>query len=120
MRNPHAAEVDLDVLTIPALQRLMAGGALSAVELTRSYLLRIHRIDPAIKAVITTNPHAALEAADADRPRRDQAARGPLDGIPVLLKDNLDTSGLPTTAGSRALLGPPPAADAAVDRKSVV
>jgi amidase len=116
MRDPHLAEVDLDALTILDLQRWMADGALSAVELTRSYLGRIRRIDPLIRAVITTNPRVLREAADADQRRRDRAVRGPLDGIPVLLKDNLDTSGLLTTAGSRALLVPPPAADAAVVR----
>src|ERR1700733_13505584 len=116
MRNAPVAEVDLDALTILDLQRWMADGPLSAVELTRSYLGRIRRIDPLIRAVITTNPRVLREAADADRRRRDRAVRGPLDGIPVLLKDNLDTSDLLTTAGSRALLVPPPAADAAVVR----
>ncbi|MDQ2958313.1 MAG: amidase family protein, partial [Actinomycetota bacterium] len=92
--------------------RLLESGALSAVELAEYYLDRIARLDPELNAVLAIAPdvRAAAEASDARR----QAAGtlGPLDGIPLLIKDNIEAVGLPCAAGSRALLGSPPVADA--------
>jgi len=102
----------LDALTIPRLQQLMDGGRLSSRTLTASYLDRIRRLDHRLGAVLRVNPRALDEALASDRVRRRTGARGPLEGVPVLLKDNVDTADLPTTAGSRALLGSRPAADA--------
>ncbi len=104
----------LDVLTIPAIQQLFRRHRLTARELTERYLDRIATIDPLLGAVIVLDPTARAQAAAADRRRRDRRTRGPLDGIPVLLKDNVDTAHLQTTAGSRALLGAPPRSDAAL------
>ncbi|WP_285504929.1 amidase [Actinokineospora sp. NBRC 105648] len=103
---------DLDRATIPQLRRLMDRGELTAVELTQAYLNRIRVVDPKVHAVLKVDDTALAQAAASDRRRRAGHARGPLDGIPVLLKDNIDTRDLDTTAGSRALAGAPPLVDA--------
>ncbi|MFJ6749544.1 MULTISPECIES: amidase family protein [unclassified Streptomyces] len=107
----------LDTVTIPELQARMAEGSLTPSALTRTYLQRIKAIDPTIHAVLRTDPTALRQAAASDARHRRGAVRGPLDGIPVLLKDNVDTRGMPTTAGSRALAGSPPDTDAALVRR---
>ena len=92
--------------SVPELGALMASGALSSVELTEAYLRRIERLDPLLHAVIETNPAALEIAARRDAERRPAAVRGPLHGIPVLLKDNIATNdAMETTAGSLALVG---------------
>ncbi|RLK58271.1 amidase [Actinokineospora cianjurensis] len=103
---------DLDRATIPQLQRLMDRGLLSSVRLTQTYLDRIKTVDVKVNAVLRVDDTALAQAKASDQRRRSGHSRGPLDGIPVLLKDNIDTRGLITTAGSRALLGSPPSADA--------
>jgi amidase len=112
----HQPALDLDAATIPQLQDLMKHHKLSSVALTGSYLQRIRTIDPKIHAVIAVDPTALAQAAASDRRHRSGHTRGPLDGIPVLLKDNIDTKHLITTAGSRALLAKPPAKDATLVR----
>jgi amidase len=109
--------IDLDGATIPELQALMDRGKLSSVRLTRAYLDRVRTLDRKIHAVLAVDPTALAQAAASDLRRRTGHTRGPLDGIPVLLKDNIDTRGLATTAGSRALLPVPPARDAALVRR---
>ncbi|MFI0259638.1 amidase family protein [Streptomyces sp. NPDC017056] len=106
--------VDLDTVTIPQLQARMAGGSLTSAALTRAYLSRIETVNPKINAVLRTDPTALRQAAASDARHRRGDTLGPLDGIPVLLKDNVDTRGLPTTAGSLALAGSPPDTDAAL------
>ena len=95
--------------SISDLQDLMTRQELSARELTRMYLERIELIDrsgPAINSVIETNPDALAAAAALDEERASGQTRGPLHGIPILLKDNIDTSDqMMTTAGSLALEG---------------
>ncbi len=87
-------------------QDLQAGRVTSA-QLVAAYLARIEAIDrngPALHAVLALNPHAADDARALDEERRTSGARGPLHGVPVLLKDNIETQeNLPTTAGSLAL-----------------
>jgi Asp-tRNA(Asn)/Glu-tRNA(Gln) amidotransferase A subunit family amidase len=98
----------------------MAGGHTTAVELTQFYLDRIAAYDhagPRLNAVLVVNPRALDEARALDRERRQRRARGPLHGIPVLLKDNFDTRDLPTTGGSVALAGVVPTRDAFQVRK---
>ncbi|MGW6056667.1 amidase family protein [Streptomyces sp. NPDC055189] len=107
-----APGVDLDTVTIPELQARMDDGSLTASALTRAYLRRIDRVDPKIHAVLRTSPTALRQAAASDARHRHGKTLGPLDGIPVLLKDNVDTRDMPTTAGSLALAGSPPDTDA--------
>ncbi len=92
--------------SIPRLQRLMRKRDLSSVALTKAYLERIHDLNPLLGAVIETNPQAMQIAAARDRERRRHRVRGPLHGIPILLKDNIATNDrMETTAGSLALVG---------------
>jgi amidase len=104
--------------TAAEAQRLLGEGALSALELTDFYLDRIDRLNPRLNAVLAVDPEGARSAAaGSDARRRTGTLLGPLDGVPVLIKDNIEAVGLPGTAGSRALLNSPPAADAPlVDR----
>ncbi|BDM69232.1 amidase [Streptomyces nigrescens] len=114
-RSSAAPGLDhLDTVTIPELQARMADGSLTSAALTRAYLRRIATVDPTIHAVLRTDPTALRQAAASDARHRHGTARGPLDGIPVLLKDNVDTHDMPTTAGSLALAGTPPDRDAAL------
>ncbi|MBN6039216.1 amidase [Amycolatopsis sp. 195334CR] len=114
---PASAALDLDRSTIPQLQKLMDRGKLSSVRLTGQYLGRIRTVDREVRSVLAVDPTALAQAAASDLRRRTGHARGPLEGIPVLLKDNIDTRGQDTTAGSRALSGKPPVADATLVRK---
>ena len=112
---PVLAGVDLEAATIPDIQHAMRRGRFSSARLTRFYINRIARVDPLIRSVITVNPDAVEQAAKADRRRLRHRSRGLLDGIPVLLKDNIDTADdQPTTAGSLALLQTAPVRDADV------
>src|ERR1700728_4982605 len=90
--------------TLAALQAEMAAGALNSATLTGFYLQRISRLNPALHAIITVNADAEAEAEVRDAARAADGPRGPLDGVPVLLKDNVQAAGMPTTAGSPALL----------------
>jgi len=106
--------------TIPELQRAMEAGELTSVELVDFYLARIAAYDkagPKLKALILVNAAARDEAAALDAERERSGPRGPLHGIPVVLKDNVGTADMPTTAGSSALKGFTPAEDAFQVRK---
>ncbi len=111
---PDDFPADLGTATVAELHELLERGAATSVSLTAAYLRRIDELDvrgPALNSVRCLNPAAAAEAAAADE-RRAGGERGPLLGIPVLLKDNIDAMGMPTTAGSPALAGNLPARDA--------
>jgi amidase len=116
-QNAGMSTPDLDAATIPELGRLLDSGALTSVELTSAYLERIRTVDPLLRAVLFVDPSALVQAAASDRRRRESGPLGPMDGIPVLLKDNIDTHDLPTTAGSRAMLVRPPRSDAHLVRR---
>src|SRR3989441_2899451 len=93
----------------------MASGGLTALSLVQKYLARINVIDRGLNSIIETNPDAEEIAKALDAERRAGHVRGPLHGIPVLLKDNVDTHDrMQTGAGSLALVGEAPAADAPV------
>ncbi len=105
--------IDLENSTVLDLQKAMQAHRLSSVALTAFYLRRIDRLNPKLHAVIETNPDAIREALASDVHRARHGARGPLDGIPVLLKDNVGTADRQhTTAGSLALVNARPARDA--------
>ena len=100
--------LDLDAATIPVLQARIAAGRLSSAQLVGAYQARIDALDADLGAVLARNPSAAADAAASDAHRAAHGPRSALEGIPILLKDNVDTRDLPTTAGSRALLGNEP------------
>jgi len=114
-------EFELDELTISDLQEGMKTGKFTSRSLVKKYLDRIDEIDkhgPAINSVIEINPDAISIAEGLDRERKDKGARGPLHGIPILIKDNIDTADrMMTTAGSLALLGSRPLQDSFVARR---
>ena len=98
---------ELEEITVTELQEGVRSGRFTAQSLTDAYLARIDAIDkrgPAINAIIELNPDAQAIAAALDRERKEKGPRGPLHGIPVLIKDNIDTADrMHTTAGSLAL-----------------
>ena len=109
---------ELEEVTTADLQKRMTAGSLTAHALTQLYLSRIAAIDkrgPALNAIIELNPDALSIAAALDAERKAKGPRGPLHGIPILIKDNIDTADrMMTTAGSLALLGSIAARDSVV------
>jgi amidase len=107
---------DWEELTVRDAQAAMSSGRVSARRLAEMYLERVERIDrrgPALNSVIETNPDALSIAESLDRERKQGRVRGPLHGVPVLIKDNIDTADrMMTTAGSLALVGARPQRDA--------
>jgi amidase len=91
--------------TVAGLQQAMSSGSLTSAAATAFYLDRIERLNPSLHAVISVSPRAPAEAAASDAARASGTAPGPLEGIPVLIKDNIAVAGLPATAGSPALAG---------------
>ena len=109
---------ELEEATVAELQKGMAEGRYTARRITELYLARIAEMDGAgvaLHSIIETNPEAVTIAEELDRERASKGARGPLHGIPVLLKDNIDTADrMTTTAGSLALEGSIPPRDSHV------
>jgi amidase len=105
--NTKVSGIDVDATTIPELQQLMNSRRVNSVELTNFYLRRIRQLNPTLNAVITVSPTALADARAADSARRGGDHR-PLLGLPIIVKDNVDTTGMPTTAGSWALAGSTP------------
>jgi len=118
---PDIRSFELDELTLADLQQGMASGKFTARSLTEQYLSRIEQVDkqePSVNSVIELNPDALAIAEGLDNERKEKGARGPLHGVPVLIKDNIDTADrMMTTAGSLALAGPKPAKDAFVAQR---
>ena len=120
--SPNPPAFELEELTISDLQQSLQSGKYTAKQLVEKYSDRIADIDkkgPALHSVIEMNPDAERIASDLDRERKERGPRGPLHGIPILLKDNIDTHDrMLTTAGSLALVeGAQPSQDAFVAKK---
>jgi amidase len=118
---PEVSAFELEEITIAELQEGMKAGRYTARSIAGKYLQRIQTVDkrgPAVNSVIEVNPEALAIAEASDRERKQKGARGPLHGIPVLIKDNIDTADqMMTTAGSLALLGSKPPKDSMVAQK---
>ena len=112
---------ELDEITITELQDGMKSGKYTARALAEKYLARMQAVDkrgPGVNSVIETNPDALAIAEALDKERKQKAPRSPLHGIPVLIKDNIDTADkMMTTAGSLALVGSKPLKESAVAQK---
>jgi len=117
-RGRAAAGFEIEEATLDSIQQAMRTGELTSKDLTEAYLGRIAAMDrqgPSLRSVLETNPDAAAIAEGLDRERRAKGPRGPLHGVPILLKDNLDTHDrMTTTAGSLALEGSVPPRDSFV------
>jgi amidase len=118
---PTFKPFELDEITVTDLQEGMKSGKFTARSLVEKYHARIAEIDkqgPAINSIIELNPDALAIADALDQERKTKGARGPLHGVPVLIKDNIDTAdNMMTTAGSLALVGSKPTKDSFVAKK---
>ncbi len=116
-----AQDLGIEEATILDLQSAMSLGRVTSVDLVHAYLDRIARFDksgPTLNAIIELNPEAEAIAAALDRERKEKGPRGPLHGIPILLKDNIDTGDkMMTTAGSLALVGAPAPKDSVIAQR---
>lgn len=102
----NLSDFELNETTVAELKQKMESGELTAEAICKRYLERIEKVDPYLKAVIELNPDALEIARQLDEERRLGKVRGPLHGIPILIKDNIDTGDkMMTTAGSLALAG---------------
>jgi amidase len=117
-QNQASIPTEHNEMTVAQLQALMASGQLTSENLTQEYIKRILALDqngPGVNAVIELNPDALVMARSADALRRNGIVLGPLHGIPILLKDNIDTGDkMQTSAGSFALVGSPAVRDSTV------
>ncbi|MGH7903573.1 MAG: amidase [Candidatus Dormibacteraceae bacterium] len=118
MSEPGGDDLELDRVTLAELWRRFESGRLEAAGLTAACLERVEALDrsgPTLRALIEVNPDAARIAKDLDVERRSHGPRGPLHGVPILVKDNIDTADqMATSAGSLALAESRPSRDATV------
>ncbi|MCM0032021.1 amidase [Sandarakinorhabdus limnophila] len=113
--SAQAAPVEVAEASILQLQAALASGAVTSRQLVQAYLARIAAYDsqgPALNSIVTLNPAALAQADALDKERASKGPRGPLHGIPVLVKDNFDTKDMPTSGGALALATLLPAQDA--------
>lgn len=108
---------DVEEVPLSQISDDLASGKVTSTAVTQAYIDRINRYDGPLNGVIAIAPDAMQQAAAADARRAGGKALGPLDGVPILLKDNIDAVGMPTTAGSFALEHNRPAQDAEVTRR---
>ena len=109
--------INLETATVAQLDGLLSSHKISSSKLTEAYLERIQALNsrgPSLNAVRSLNPHAMKEAAAADKKLRSKGPHSPLLGLPVIVKDNIDVAGMPTTAGSVALADSYPSKDAPI------
>ncbi len=112
--RPSVASLDLQTVTIPQLQKALTSGKTTSRELVEAYLARIGAYDGQVNSIRALNPKALEIASKLDAQRKAGRVSGPLHGIPVLLKDNINTRDMPTTAGSIALKGSIPLVEATI------
>jgi amidase len=103
--SQRAPPFEIIEATIPDIQDALRRGDLTSRDLVEMYLTRIERYEPLLNAVITINPRARSEAETLDAERAKGLLRGPLHGIPIAIKDNINTTGMPTTAGALSFAG---------------
>lgn len=106
--------IDVENLTIEELQEYMDKGVITSEELVNIYLERINTYNDSFNAIITVNENIVDEAREADELRRNGEVKGKLLGIPIIVKDNIDVKGMPTTAGAKALKNNYPKEDSEV------
>ncbi len=117
MLTAAPAQAQIEDATIATLSADLAAGRTTSEKAVRAYLKRIARMDrkgPRLNSIINLNPHAVQDARALDAERRLGKLRGPLHGVPILLKDNIEAAGMPTTAGSLALARNDPGRDSPV------
>ena len=118
---PSPPDFELEEMSLSEMQQALQSGKHSSRSLVEKYVDRINDIDkrgPALNSVIELNPDAESIAAALDRERKEKGSRGPLHGIPILIKDNIDSADrMRTTAGSLALMPAKPLQDAFVTKK---
>jgi Asp-tRNA(Asn)/Glu-tRNA(Gln) amidotransferase A subunit family amidase len=113
-------EIDLSTATVQDLNRALEAGTLTSEELVRRYLARIEAYNengPALKAIISVADNALERARELDRERATSGPRSPLHGIPIVVKDTIDTIDAPTSGGAIAFAGTYPLRDATIIRK---
>lgn len=119
-QNSPSPRFEVQEASIRELQRAMTEGRVTSVQVVQAYLARIAAYDargPELSAMIRLNPRAVTDAARLDQERRAGKVRGPLHGVPIVLKDNFDTADMPTTGGLLAFASLRPKEDAFVVRR---
>ncbi len=116
-KEEPAAPYNVEEVPLSQISDDLAAGKMTSAAITQSYMDRISMYDGPLNGVIAVAPDALQQAAASDARRKDGKALGPLDGVPILLKDNIDAVGMPTTAGSWALEHNMPKQDSEVTRR---
>ena len=114
------APMEITEASVTDVQAALTARRISSVQLVKQYLARIAAYDhagPELNSLIRINPKAAAEAAVLDAERKAGKVRGPMHGIPVIIKDNSDTGDMPTSAGSLAMATSQPSRDGFVVKK---
>ena len=112
----HAQKFDVVEATIPEMRAAMEQKRVTSRELVTQYLVRIAMYEDLLHAAVTVNPNALKEAGERDRERAQGRIRGPLHGIPIALKDNIQTTDMPTTGGALAFAGYTPPYEATLTK----
>ena len=115
--NSVSVSYEVEEVTLSQVADDLASGKVTSVAVTKAYLSRIEIFDGPLNSIIAIAPDALEQAIASDKRREDGLSLGPLDGVPILLKDNIDVAGMPTTAGSYALEANLPARDSEVAKR---
>jgi amidase len=116
-KQDAAKPYEVEEVSLAQISADLSAGKTTSAAVTQAYIGRINMYDERLNSVIMIAPDALQQAAASDQRRKDGKALGPLDGIPVLLKDNIDAVGMPTTAGSFAMTENMPAQDSEVTKR---